>query len=293
MLLSGLIAGILPKQTLSSQPAIHRLLSACTSPTQWKPLQRFQDVEDQAFKLPDWDAQQPVAVSSFRLPPPQTWVSSAKFPQLNHVHLRPHADTTFLPMELSSSSPTSFQRVPAAPLSLFLHYATLSLAERSSQRLYVAQAGLDLLPETLRADFPTPTFLGDARQRNVYSTSLWMGIGGSATPLHRDPNHNLLIQVAGRKVVRLLDKETGTSVLEEVRRQAGKVDGRPDRLRGEEMMRDEKVGLERAIWEDTHPNVTGWEAALEPGDGLLIPQGWHHAVRGVGEGINISVSKSS
>ena len=63
------------------------------------------------------------------------------------------------------------------------------------------------------------------------------------------------------------------------------------RLRGEEMMQgDERRVLEEEVWGHEGSAAGGWEAELEGGDGLFIPKGWWHSVKGVGEGMTGSVS---
>jgi ribosomal protein L16 Arg81 hydroxylase len=66
--------------------------------------------------------------------------------------------------------------------------------------------------------------------------------------------------------------------------------------RGEEMMVGmESVLMEEVVWgeestEEQMEEMDGIEAQLGPGDGLYIPQGWWHSVKGIGEGVNASVS---
>lgn len=55
----------------------------------------------------------------------------------------------------------------------------------------------------------------------------------------------------------------------------------------------EKEELEKLIWDG--PVVSEWkgrgmECQLGPGDGLFIPKGWWHSVKGVGEGMTGSVN---
>lgn len=113
-----------------------------------------------------------------------------------------------------------------------------------------------------------------------------MGRPPTRTPLHRDPNPNLFVQLAGHKVVRLMRPEVGRGVYERIAR------GGRANMRGEEMMSGtEMAGLEHAVWEDEgEGSVVGVEAELRSGDALYIPLGWWHAVRGVGTGANASVS---
>lgn len=63
-------------------------------------------------------------------------------------------------------------------------------------------------------------------------------------------------------------------------------------MRGEEMMRGvEWEVLERAVWGDGEGGGV-FEAEVESGDGLFVPRGWWHSVKGVGEGMTGSVSWS-
>jgi hypothetical protein len=109
------------------------------------------------------------------------------------------------------------------------------------------------------------------------------------TPLHRDPNPNLFVQLAGRKIIRMMKPQAGRDLYMRVRAGSGHAN-----LRGEEMMAGgENARLEEAVWEEESEigaTVKGCEAVLESGDGLYIPLGWWHSVRGVGSGVNGSVS---
>ena len=115
-----------------------------------------------------------------------------------------------------------------------------------------------------------------------------MGRPPTQTPLHRDPNPNIFVQLAGKKVVRLMSPERGAKLYHRVKGNAGSAT-----MRGEEMMiGEERSKLEEAVWGlgEGYDDARGVEAQLENGDGLYIPLGWWHAVNGIGQGVNASVS---
>lgn len=203
------------------------------------------------------------------------------------------------------------------PFDVFLGYISAELkAERASKmRLYVAQQSLADLPKALKEDLPTPEVVKEAGKGDIYASSLWMGLPPTHTPLHRDPNLNLFVQMAGRKKVRMLRPEDGRRVFEAAKVTATEVDKREEdeawdgewlgrgggklgsmegSMRGENMM----VGLEGKLTEDMvwantahqgDEEMVGIETDLSPGDGLFIPLGWWHSIRGFGDGVNASV----
>ena len=257
----------------------------------WQPLPLLQCSGLEAFKDEALKPARPVLIpKAFHLPAARTWLLPGDTPMLNHSYLAPFADTTLVPLELTRGphgQADSFQRVPLAPLSLFLAYAALPAQERSERRFYIAQAPLSALPHTLQADFPTPHLVREAGSGDVYGTSLWMGMGGSCTPLHRDPNPNLLVQLAGKKRVRLVEDSVGRGILERVRRSSGTGIARGNNVRGDEMMKEERTQLEWEMWENE--DAKGWEGTVDANDGVFIPTGWWHAIRGEHEGLNVSV----
>ncbi|KAF2739976.1 Clavaminate synthase-like protein [Polyplosphaeria fusca] len=191
---------------------------------------------------------------------------------------------TIVPLELTRAG--SFELLNA-PLALLLSHMTS--AESSDMRLYLAQCPLDDLPKDLQADLPTPNFISRVGKGDVYGSSLWMGLPPTRTPLHRDPNPNLFVQLAGKKVVRLMTPAAGNHLYDRVRSGLGHA-----HMRGEEMMVGAEMDrLESAVWDYSEGNgkeTQGWEATLDSGDGLYIPLGWWHAVRGMGQGVNCSVN---
>jgi hypothetical protein len=220
---------------------------------------------------------------------PNTLVGVSK---LNTEYLENFKDT-IVPLELTKMSPNgnvTFDRLEG-PLSLLFSY--IAAAKTRESQLYLAQHSLADLPEALQADLPTPELLKQLGRGDVYASSLWIGLAPTCTPLHRDPNPNLFVQLSGKKTVRLLKPEAGKEMYENVkaivRGKTSKADGMAN-MRGDEMMQgEERRILERKIWKDESFN--GVEVNVKRGDGLYIPLGWWHAVRGTGKGPNVSVSQ--
>tara|TARA_R110002003_G_scaffold128_2_gene12046 strand:- start:24384 stop:25217 length:834 start_codon:yes stop_codon:yes gene_type:complete len=214
-------------------------------------------------------------------------------PALNAAYLDRFSES-IVPLELTqtdNNGSSTFERFEA-PLSLLLAHMTGPLTPRT--RLYLAQHSLADLPYALQSDLPTPPLLSKLGRGDIYASSLWMGRPPTRTPLHRDPNPNLFVQVAGEKVVRLMKPDVGRALYEKVCAELSEAGGRAN-MRDEKMMQGaDLAAMEKAVWEgDGKGEVEGVEAVLEAGDGLYIPLGWWHAVRGVGEGVSANASVSN
>lgn len=62
-------------------------------------------------------------------------------------------------------------------------------------QLYLAQRDVgEVLPGLAAAVPPAPPFTGLAER--VHQRSIWLGAGGTRTPLHRDPYENIFCQVS-------------------------------------------------------------------------------------------------
>lgn len=116
--------------------------------------------------------------------------------------------------------------------------------------------------------------------------------GETNTPLHKDPNPNLFVQLAGRKRVRLFSPTSGRELME----YTGSNAERRFRTGDEMMVGKQKEYLDMAVWSENVEGgggggVEGFEVEVHAGDGLFIPKRWWHAVKGVGEGgVSASVS---
>ncbi|KAH7559230.1 hypothetical protein BM1_04167 [Bipolaris maydis] len=252
------------------------------------------------LSIPGFDANKPAvfrsAFSDF--PAEKKWFTSSNdhpgyLQELNLAYLEKHGNA-IVPLEVTRPSVhntqnETFDRIEA-PFSLLL--AHMGAMDDQGVRLYLAQHSLEDLPAELNKDLPTPlTFLTCLKARgDIYASSLWMGRPPTRTPLHRDPNPNLFVQLAGKKKVRMMTPEVGRGVFERVRQQIRGAAGDAN-MRGTEMMQGREMeGLETAVWDENEGGVKGWETTLTAGDALYIPLGWWHAVRGIGKGANASVN---
>src|SRR5471032_3367421 len=122
--------------------------------------------------------------------------------------------------------------------------------------------------QELMADAPPlPEYL-DPAGRGFF----WFGPAGTITPFHHDLTNNFMIQIAGRKRVRLI-APCDTPKLYNQRHCFTPVDGRNIDLQRFPMMADVPV----------------IDCVLEPGEILFLPVGWWHFV----EALEISVTVSS
>lgn len=275
------------------------------SSARWRPLCALEDGSLETFRekafIPSKPALLPKAYF-VSLPSIQKWFCPAQDEAgavvLNHSYLSKFGDAV-MPLEFTrlstasaaSQDEDSFQRAEV-PLYIFLAWAKSATLE-TSERLYLAQASFANLPEALKLDLPTPEIVAKSGTGDIYDTNIWMGIPPTYTPLHRDPNPNLFVQLAGHKIVRILPPAMGDKVFAQVQNALSRSGSAA--FRGEDMMKgEEKRLLEDLVWKDTSvTDGTGeavYEAHVGKGDGLFIPKGWWHSVKGVGGGITGSVN---
>jgi len=115
-----------------------------------------------------------------------------------------------------------------------------------------------------------------------------MGIPPTYTPLHKDPNPNLFVQLASSKRIRLFEPATGFKIFRDVQLRIGQHGSAS--FRGYEMMEGpERDALDEAVWGSTVKGE-GYEAMVGPGDALFIPRGWWHSIKSVGNGVTASVN---
>lgn len=181
-------------------------------------------------------------------------------------------------MEVSLHSKGKFLQIHA-PFAKLLEDISFAGPRDRSITTYLAQCSINEIPE-LKDTLPTPQYI-HAAKGDVYNVNLWMGHAALiVTPLHKDPNPNLFVQLAGTKRVRMFEPDTGQGIMQEF-------GGGIKRFRmPDEMMEGKYRGMvEKVVWGEGEAGdgVSGFEATVGPGDGLFIPKGWWHAIRSVGE----------
>jgi len=251
--------------------------------------------------------------------PVQSLAPASSAVRINENYLLPLSDDVSVTVEVTTQHEdqrATFERT-LLPLSVVLGHlqAQTSAASREAPstqpRLYIAQHSLADLPAALQRDVPPPAVVRGAGQGDEYGSSLWLGVAPTHTPLHKDPNPNLFVQMAGTKVVRLLGPEAGLRLFAAVGersardrewdggwlgRGGGLVGSLGSSMRGEDMMVGEEGRLtEEVVWgtdgnAESVEDIQGSEAILGPGDGIFIPKGWWHSIKGIGYGLNASVS---
>jgi hypothetical protein len=181
----------------------------------------------------------------------------------------------------SDGCPRFYQfSAPLGLLSKAIEYNSFQKNEATRVRqLYIAQSQLNDLPEPLRCDLPVPQIVQQAGKGDIYDSSIWLGLEPTYTPLHRDPNPNLFVQMMSAKSIRLLIPSRGQQLYARVQQELGSTAN--SRFRGSEMMEGpERAALYEAVWGLSPPDDIQ-EAVLEPGDSLFIPKGWWHSVKSV------------
>jgi len=132
-----------------------------------------------------------------------------------------------------------------------------------NDRYLVANNGVLDLPgaKRLRDDFESPAEYMD-QAASTGRIFLWLGPGGTVTPLHHDVMNILLVQVSGRKQIQLIDPLRLRYVYNDYGVYSSVDAANPDYSR-------------YPLFAQADPITV----VLEPGEALFIPVGWWHYVK--------------
>ncbi|MBL8917777.1 MAG: cupin-like domain-containing protein [Myxococcaceae bacterium] len=114
------------------------------------------------------------------------------------------------------------------------------------------------------------------RRRLDGFVSLWVGPGGTVTPLHQDTANNLFCQVRGRKRFLLVDP-ANAELLRDCLSYYSDLDA-------------ERFDVKRYPY---LAHVQKLEVTLGPGQALFIPAGWWHHVRSLSPSVSVSMTNFS
>ncbi|KAG8749019.1 hypothetical protein FRC12_013667 [Ceratobasidium sp. 428] len=188
---------------------------------------------------------------------------------------------------------------------------------KDTEKLYLAQHSLFTQFPKLRADILVPDYVytTPSAQSGAYSGSpgndeqlvinAWCGGQGANSPAHTDPYYNIYVQVVGCKQIWLAPPEATPGMYAfSVGHNSNLADQKDNRDTDQDPKREGMLGNTSSVdvfaLSTPESNSNSYplfvEAALRlaqsttlgPGDVLVIPPGWWHAMRGVGGSFSVS-----
>lgn len=143
---------------------------------------------------------------------------------------------------------------------------------------YLSQKSLYTEFPELTQDIGMPPWKDTNTAHSEYSINLWFGEAGNATPLHYDVSHNFLIQIHGRKRIRLFAPSDTQYLYRHITQSRGPryLSQIPDI----DNLDDEKYPKLR--------HAMAYEGILHPKETLFIPSGWWHDIRSLDHAISIN-----
>jgi hypothetical protein len=149
----------------------------------------------------------------------------------------------------------------------------------SNKKYYLMQQSIyQEFPDLLK-DIELPRYANSAGHK----INLWLGEAGLNTRPHYDTYDNFLVQVMGRKLVRLFSPVASDNMY-------------PYSIQDDLFPNDSPVYISRIMNTDfinysqfpKLKNVECFESILEPGDLLFIPSGWWHEVKSLDLSISVN-----
>lgn len=127
----------------------------------------------------------------------------------------------------------------------------------------------------LMEDFNEPIFC-KAGNGDSYGINLWLGPKGTISPLHRDPNDNILCQVFGSKYIRIYHEKSEKNLYP----------------KNEFVLRNtSKIEDIYHVNEDNFPNFKNepyWDGEIHQGDILFIPKRFWHYIQSLEKSCSIN-----
>lgn len=214
-----------------------------------------------------------------------------------YLHQRALHGRRLVPIELGRSYTDDSWSQRIMPFSAYLR--DYLLPSSPSVTGYLAQHDLldqipalsndTLTPDLCYADPPDSSHNLEEPLRNA-----WLGPGGTISPLHTDPYHNILCQVVGRKYIRLYAPGESKALHPRGEDEAGVDMGNTsavDVSRARQLETAVANEAEVAEFEAMYPGfrkANYLECILEAGQALYIPKGWWHYVESLEVSFNVS-----
>jgi len=151
------------------------------------------DLSLEDFVVKYFSEQQPVCMKGACL----WWPAVRKWHDFNY--LQKIAGNRTVPVEIGSSYTTTKWTQRMMTLNRFI----IDFIERKNSNGYMAQHPLFQQIPALEVDAPTLEYALIGEDSADISRLVWIGPGGTVSPLHTDPHDNVFAQVVGTKFVRL------------------------------------------------------------------------------------------
>ncbi|KAF2153153.1 Clavaminate synthase-like protein [Myriangium duriaei CBS 260.36] len=231
------------------------------------------------------------------------WPAYTLWHSPDYLHRHTLHGLRLVPIELGRSYTDSAwsQRIMSFSAYLRTHLLSPSpertgyLAQHDLLDQVPALANDTLTPDLCHADPPDD---GKGQEKlDAPVRNAWFGPGGTISPLHTDPYHNILCQVVGRKYIRLYAPGETEKLYPRGVDEAGvsmENTSRVDVHRARELYNGSKADdddAERKTFEEEYPHFREaeyQECVLEAGQCLYIPVGWWHYVESLETSFNVS-----